>query len=170
MPGQVGGELDSLERRILYEEFSGAGILMKDAGPWIDAKSKEIGVPPRRIRGYLAHERCLELEQVREKTATGAQRVANLIGSSVAAALETLSEGLAATVMKKHFDRHGSLVDEYEVPAWEARHGAAVAILKVHGGFAPDRVEFESNDPADPKNMTEDQIKAKLAQLRNAVE
>lgn len=167
---EAGGRLDAVEQRRLYEEFCASKTLMKDAGPWVEAKARELGVPQRRIRGYLARERDMELSQIRDAGATHAQRVANLLGATIAKALKTLSKTMDATVTKKHFAANGDLVDEWEVPDWNARRGAAADVIKVQGGFAPDKLEIDQINPDDPSQLTDEQLQARLKRLRESDE
>lgn len=158
--------LDEVQRIRLYSEFSKAGINLSEAGPWIEEKSKLLGVKPRKLRVYLSREREKELIRIRKVQLTQSQELALGIGATVASALETLRSALSATVTKKHFDRSGNEVDCIEIPNWEARNAAAAQIIKVFGGYAPDQLVLDSTPRGELSDLSDEQLQARLEKLR----
>lgn len=159
-------ELDAVQRIKLYADFSKAGINISEAGPWIEEKSRVLGVKPRRLRLYIVREREKELIRIRKVQLTQSQELALGIGATVAAALDTLRSALTATITKKHFDRNGDEVDCMEIPNWEARNAAAAQIIKVFGGYAPDQLVLDSNPRGELSDLSDEQLRARLEKLR----
>lgn len=166
MADEAKSRLDRLERRRLYEEFSASGTLMRDAGAWCEQKSAALSIPPNRLMRYLAAERDLELCQLRDAQSTHAQRVANLAGASLARAIRALDQSLSAETIRRVFNREGELVDEFAEPDWAARNSAAEKLLKIHGGFAAEKLDVHQVEPGDPSILTDEQLQNRLKRLR----
>jgi hypothetical protein len=154
-----------LIKRRVYDEFISAGITASGVSAFCEQKAAEIGVSIGTVRNWIATIREQEDMTVKAAAYTKYQKLASMVGASAVEALRTLQSNLKAQTKKVIVTKDGTIVDTVTNPDYAARNAAAIAILKVHGGFAPDRIETTVRDERDPSNMSEGDIDAEIRRL-----
>lgn len=106
---------------------------------WVDDQAAELDVKRDFILKTLDEGADSFIHAANGAMVPRAQRIADLYGANLEAAMVTLREGMQA--MKGHLTKEGEVVYSED---WASRLTAADKVLKVHGGYAPEKTEVYS--------------------------
>lgn len=135
---------------------------------WCEANAGRFEADRLKLRRWIIDETANELSRVKLESSTDAQKIAQLVGATLPKALRTLVKGLSAVKTRVLVDRSGKRTGLEQTPDNEARISAAKEILKVVGGYAPEKLEVLAGPLDEFAALTDEQLKRELAKYRKS--
>lgn len=140
---------------------------------WCETTAELLNVSVDQVKRVVASESDALNAQIRRATLTEAQKVANLLGATVTAALEVLGEALEAGKRKPLLDKSGKPQFDPETgqliyleePDWQARIMAANKLIHVHGAYAPQQYEVKTDVTHSFAALTEAELEQQFKEL-----
>lgn len=163
-----GIKVTPLVKRRIYDEYLAANVQWGHLEEFCEGLGSRTGISPTRIRAIIAEMREYDNVTLRAAAYTDHQKLAIMCGASMEAALKTLKRNLTAHTKKVITDKEGNVVSEFKQPDAGAQIAAAEKIIKIHGGFAPDKQTVTVKDERDPSNMSEEELDAEIRRLQEA--
>jgi hypothetical protein len=137
---------------------------------WVEAKALTYGIPAEQLRAAIArHTEILDI-QINLQSQSLAQKVATALGVTRAKAIGKLDELLEATKIKHVIDRNGTVTGQVESPDREVQLRAAIEVLKIHGGYAPQQVEIKGGPLDELRNLSDEELHRRVVDARRIVE
>jgi hypothetical protein len=158
----------------------------RDYTAWVARMSEESATSATVIRRIVGEGAGAMLNAIDNRIQTYAQKIAEIMGADLVAALDVLREALSATKKKVLLDKQGrpKLIDVrpeeeggpgflpenmiyVETPDWPSRLSAIRTMVEIHGARAPQ--QFEINQKTVTLDLTPNAALAELARLADAI-